>query len=73
MDKIIALQNNPKIKGKIAYIKGYSIDISEKLVKGADIWLNTPEKGKEACGTSGMKSALNGAVQMTNQTVGQKR
>jgi HAD superfamily hydrolase (TIGR01484 family) len=65
MDKIIALQNNPKIKGKIAYIKGYSIDISEKLVKGADIWLNTPEKGKEACGTSGMKSALNGAVQMT--------
>lgn len=65
MNKIIELEKNPKIKGKLAYIKGYSTEISEHLVKGADIWINTPEMGKEACGTSGMKSSLNGAVQLT--------
>lgn len=65
MNKIIELEKNPKIKGRLAYIKGYSTEISENLVKGADIWINTPEMGKEACGTSGMKSGLNGAVQLT--------
>jgi len=35
------------------------------LVKGSDIWLNTPEYGKEACGTSGMKAISNGVLQMT--------
>jgi starch phosphorylase len=44
---------------------GYSIELSKKLVQGADIWLNTPIRGIEACGTSGMKAGLNGALQMS--------
>jgi starch phosphorylase len=35
------------------------------VVRGADVWLNTPIRGYEACGTSGMKASLNGAVQFS--------
>lgn len=51
-----------ELKGKLAYVSDYSLDIADKLVAGADLWVNTPERGKEACGTSGMKAALNGAL-----------
>src|SRR3989344_2672399 len=47
----------------IAYISDYNISVAKRLVRGADVWLNTPIKGKEASGTSGMKSALNGVIQ----------
>ncbi len=50
-------------QGKIVYLPHYSIDTAKKLVVGADVWLNTPERGIEACGTSGMKSGLNGGLE----------
>lgn len=63
VEKIIAFTDIPQMKGKIIYLKDYSIESAMKLTAGADIWLNTPEFGKEACGTSGMKASLNGALQ----------
>ncbi len=63
--KITEFSNNPLVKGKVVYLPDYSISSAEKLTRGADIWLNTPELGKEACGTSGMKASLNGAVQVS--------
>jgi starch phosphorylase len=45
-----------------AYLPGYDLESSKRLVSGCDIWLNTPVVGFEACGTSGMKAALNGAL-----------
>lgn len=65
VEYIRGLSENPDWKGKIAYLSDYAIPIAERLVKGADLWLNTPYRGKEACGTSGMKAALNGALQMS--------
>ncbi|MBN2014520.1 MAG: alpha-glucan family phosphorylase [Candidatus Altiarchaeota archaeon] len=47
---------------RIAYIEDYDIGISKRLVSGVDLWLNTPEKPKEASGTSGMKATLNGVL-----------
>lgn len=47
---------------EIVYIENYNIGIAKKLVAGADLWLNTPQKPKEASGTSGMKAALNGVL-----------
>jgi starch phosphorylase len=44
------------------YLPGYDMDLAKTLVSGCDIWLNTPVVGFEACGTSGMKAALNGAL-----------
>jgi starch phosphorylase len=39
--------------------------VAKKVVAGADVWLSTPEIGKEACSTSGMKSGLNGVLQLS--------
>ena len=55
--------NQPIKFNNIAYISDYNISVAKRLVRGADVWLNTPIKGKEASGTSGMKSALNGVIQ----------
>lgn len=63
LEKIINWTKIPVFKGKIVYISDYSIDIANHLIKGADVWLNTPERGKEGCGTSGIKAGLNGALQ----------
>ena len=49
-------------RAKIAYVPEYSLDIASTLIAAADVWLNTPERGFEACGTSGMKAGLNGAL-----------
>ena len=57
--------SDPLFKNKIAFLPNYSLSIAKTLTAGADIWLNTPEVGKEACGTSGMKAGLNGALEMS--------
>lgn len=54
---------NPRFQGRIAYVQEYSLELAHKLVSGADVWLNTPEKGYEASGTSGMKAGANGVLQ----------
>ena len=64
-EKLHALTLDPIFKGRIAFVPGYSIELAKVLVTGADVWLNTPLRGKEACGTSGMKAGLNGALQMS--------
>lgn len=46
----------------VAVLTGYELHLSSLLKNGADVWLNTPTYGKEACGTSGMTAAMNGAV-----------
>ncbi|MFA6095837.1 MAG: alpha-glucan family phosphorylase, partial [Candidatus Paceibacterota bacterium] len=65
LEKVKALAADPAFAGKIAFLPGYSIELAKLLVAGADIWLNTPKRGKEACGTSSMKAGLNGALQMS--------
>jgi starch phosphorylase len=51
-----------ELKGYITFIPHYNLKIAEKMVAGCDLWLNTPVVGREACGTSGMKAALNGTL-----------
>ncbi|KAA5544865.1 alpha-glucan family phosphorylase [Adhaeribacter rhizoryzae] len=50
-----------------AVLTGYEIELSRKLKHGADIWLNTPRRPREASGTSGMTAAMNGAINFTVQ------
>ncbi|MFD2247852.1 alpha-glucan family phosphorylase [Pontibacter ruber] len=49
-------------KPNIAVLTGYEIELSRKLKQGADVWLNTPRRPREASGTSGMTAAMNGAI-----------
>lgn len=47
---------------RIVFIENYDINVARYLVQGCDLWLNTPQRGLEASGTSGMKAALNGVL-----------
>jgi starch phosphorylase len=49
-------------KVRVVYLENYDIDIAKSLVAGCDLWLNTPRRPLEACGTSGMKAAMNGVL-----------
>jgi len=49
-----------EFQGRIAFIEDYDMHMARYLVHGIDVWLNTPRRLQEACGTSGMKAALNG-------------
>jgi glucan phosphorylase len=54
-----------ELAGLALYIPNYNIELAQHLVAGSDVWLNTPELGKEASGTSGMKAISNGVLQCT--------
>jgi len=50
---------------KIVFLENYDIHVARYLVQGCDIWLNTPRRGMEASGTSGMKASLNGVLNVS--------
>lgn len=52
-------------KLNIIFLENYGMKISKYLVQGCDLWLNNPIKPREACGTSGMKAALNGVPSLS--------
>ena len=52
---------------KVVLIENYNMDLSHMLVSGVDVWLNTPNRYREASGTSGMKAALNGVLNFSVQ------
>ncbi len=59
---IISFMSAGHLRSKIAFIEDYDINVARYLVSGVDIWLNTPQRPLEACGTSGMKAACNGVL-----------
>jgi len=59
---IIEISKMPQFTGKIVFLEGYNMEMAKLLVRGVDIWLNTPTRPKEASGTSGMKAAMNGVM-----------
>jgi starch phosphorylase len=54
--------NQPEVRTRFVFLEDYDIAVARALYHGADVWLNTPRRPLEACGTSGMKAALNGAL-----------
>lgn len=64
LKQVIGYMQN-ELSGSALFIPNYDLDVANHLVKGCDIWLNTPEYGKEACGTSGMKAIANGVLNFT--------
>jgi starch phosphorylase len=53
---------DPAVRHRFVFVEDYDIAIARALYQGADVWLNTPRRPLEACGTSGQKAALNGAL-----------
>ncbi len=52
-------------QGRIAFVEDYDLNLSRELVRGVDVWLNTPRRLQEACGTSGMKASMNGVLNLS--------
>ncbi|MCO6476457.1 MAG: alpha-glucan family phosphorylase [Phaeodactylibacter sp.] len=59
---IVHVSKRPEFIGKVVFLENYNMEMAKLLVRGVDIWLNTPTRPKEASGTSGMKAALNGVM-----------
>ena len=57
-----ASPSDPSVRHRFVFLDDYDIAVARALYQGADVWLNNPRRPQEACGTSGMKAALNGAL-----------
>jgi len=60
--EIVAFSGSGQARGRFTFIPDYGIEIARRMYDGCDIWLNTPVRPREASGTSGEKSALNGGL-----------
>ncbi len=65
IQRLFQITRDPRFAGKIAFVEDYDIDVARHLVQGVHIWLNTPRRPLEACGTSGMKAVLNGVLNLS--------
>ncbi|HVU96834.1 MAG TPA: alpha-glucan family phosphorylase [Puia sp.] len=57
--------NNHNLHGHIAFLSDYDMLLAEQLVQGVDVWINSPRRPWEACGTSGMKVLVNGGLNIS--------
>jgi starch phosphorylase len=55
----------PEFRGRVVLLPDYDMGLARALVSGCDVWLNNPIRPHEACGTSGMKAAMNGALNLS--------
>lgn len=55
----------PEVRPHVAFLSDYDVLLAERLVQGADVWLNTPRRPWEASGTSGMKVLVNGGINLS--------
>jgi starch phosphorylase len=62
LQQIVTWSREPRFAGKLVVVEDYDIGLGRRLVQGVDVWLNTPLRPLEACGTSGQKAALNGVL-----------
>src|SRR6202035_3153500 len=60
INAIVQFAKAATVRRRIVFLENYDINIARYLVQGVDVWLNTPKRGMEASGTSGMKAAANG-------------
>ena len=60
--QIVTFSRDHGVRDKFAFLDDYDMQVARMLYRGADVWLNTPRRPLEACGTSGEKAALNGAL-----------
>ncbi len=65
LQQVYTLASDPAFQGRIAFVEDYDIHMAHYLVQGVDVWLNTPRRLQEACGTSGMKASLNGVPHLS--------
>jgi starch phosphorylase len=64
LQRVYLAAQDPSFEGRIAFLEDYELYLAQRMVAGVDVWINLPRVPLEACGTSGMKAALNGVPQL---------
>ena len=65
IQEMVRFTDDPEVRDRIVFLPNYDIAMAQRLYPGCDVWLNNPLRPFEACGTSGMKAALNGALNLS--------
>ena len=65
IQEIVRFADDPAVRHRIVFLPDYDMSMARYLYWGCDVWLNNPLRPLEACGTSGMKSALNGGLNLS--------
>jgi starch phosphorylase len=65
IQKLVEFSQDPEIRKRMVFLPNYDIGMAQLLYPGTDVWLNNPLRPLEACGTSGMKAALNGSLNLS--------
>ncbi len=65
IQQVVRFADSPDVRHRIAFLPDYDMSMARLLYWGCDVWLNNPLRPLEACGTSGMKSALNGGLNLS--------
>lgn len=65
IQQVVRFADRPDVRHRIAFLPDYDMSMARQLYYGCDVWLNNPLRPLEACGTSGMKSALNGGLNLS--------
>ncbi|CAO5172386.1 Glycogen phosphorylase [Frankia sp. AiPs1] len=65
VQQIVQFADDPAVRARIVFLPDYDIGMARFLYSGSDVWLNNPLRPLEACGTSGMKAALNGCLNLS--------
>jgi glycogen phosphorylase len=63
--RVIEISKLPEFEGRVLFVEGYDLRLARRLVSGVDVWLNNPIYPMEASGTSGMKAAFNGVINLS--------
>jgi starch phosphorylase len=63
--QIVAFGSDIAVRHRFVFVEDYDIAVARQLLQGSDVWLNNPRRPQEACGTSGMKAALNGGLNLS--------
>jgi starch phosphorylase len=58
----INLARDPRYRNHVVFLEDYDISLAQEMTQGVDVWINTPRRPWEACGTSGMKVLVNGGI-----------
>ncbi|GHC46089.1 alpha-glucan family phosphorylase [Streptomyces flavofungini] len=62
---LVRFTDDPRVRHRTVFLPDYGMAMAQKLYAGCDVWLNNPLRPLEACGTSGMKAALNGCLNLS--------
>ncbi|MGW7086468.1 alpha-glucan family phosphorylase [Streptomyces sp. NPDC054871] len=65
IQELVRFTDDPRVRNRIVFLPDYGMAMAQKLYPGCDVWLNNPLRPLEACGTSGMKAALNGCLNLS--------